>query len=418
MNNNPTNSSVTRCGETFEVRFDGFADLPTRKADDNFVDSPEFTCFGHRWFLRVHPGGNILSDDGKVAVFLRHESDGSIEVRPSFTVKQSRSKVAAYLDLGMYNYPSPAPGNLNAWGVPNFASRSTLIGALHEGSLFIEVQMRQPKPTNPPSQPFVPENPLCKNILNKFMDEESADVMFEVSSEQATDDSRAQRARTSTTFHAHRFILQECSSALGELCKSVGDSATIAITDAKPDIFRHLLYYLYGGKVDDEDLKDNAKDIIDAADKYGVVGLKLEAEASFVTSTTITIDNVMDNLLYADSKNCALLQEAVMDFAVENVDEVYEKVDFDKFPGHLVKDLMAAVNRGKKKDATSGNNNGITSGLASFFRGELNTMRISDLRRKLYEKGLDVDGSRETMIATLKENLYDCHTQRKLKENL
>jgi hypothetical protein len=153
-----------------------------------------------------------------------------------------------------------------------------------------------------------------------------------------------------------------------------------------------MLYYLYGGKVDDEDLKANAKDIIDAADKYGIVGLKLEAEASFVTSTTITIVNVMDNLLYADSKNCALLQEAVMDFAVENVDEVYEKVDFDNFPGHLVKDLMAAVNRGKKKIGASGNNN------------ELNTMRISELRRKLYEKGLDVDVSRETMIATLKEN--------------
>ena len=173
----------------------------------------------------------------------------------------------------------------------------------------------------------------------------------------------------------------------------MGDSATIAITDVKPDIFRHLLYYLYGGKVDDEDLKANAKGIIDAADKYGVVGLKLEAEASFVTSTTITIDNVMDNLLYADSKNCALLQEAVMDFAVENVDEVYEKVDFDNFPGHLVKDLMAAVNRGKKKNGASESGSSCQ---------ELNNMRISELRRKLYEKGLDVDGSRETMIATLK----------------
>ena len=82
-----------------------------------------------------------------------------------------------------------------------------------------------------------------------------------------------------------------------------------------------------------------------------------------------------------------------MDFAVENGDKVYEKVDFDNFPGHLVKELFSAVSRGKKKIGASGNNN------------ELNTMRISELRRKLYEKGLDVDVSRETMIATLKENL-------------
>ena len=38
-------------------------------------------------------------------------------------------------------------------------------------------------------------------------------------------------------------------------------------------------------------------------------------------------------------------------------------------------------------------------------------MRISDLRRKAHEKGLDIDGSREALIATLKgsawENIFD-----------
>ena len=34
----------------------------------------------------------------------------------------------------------------------------------------------------------------------------------------------------------------------------------------------------------------------------------------------------------------------------------------------------------------------------------MSTMRISDQRRKLDEKGLDIDGSRETLISALKEN--------------
>jgi hypothetical protein len=33
---------------------------------------------------------------------------------------------------------------------------------------------------------------------------------------------------------------------------------------------------------------------------------------------------MMDNLLYADSKNCALLKEAVMDYVVENGQDVLE----------------------------------------------------------------------------------------------
>jgi hypothetical protein len=254
--------------------------------------------------------------------------------------------------------------------------------------------MRQTEPKNSPPKPFVPENPLCKTILNKFMNEESSDVIFEVDGgEQASNDARDKRAKTSTTFYSHRFILQECSSALGELCKSVGDSATIPITDVKPDIFRHILYYLYGGKVDDEDLKANAKDIIDAADKYGVVGLKLQAEASFVTSMTITIDNVMDNLLYADARNCALLKEAAMDFIADNKSEAIAKLSFDDVPGHLMKDLLTSVARGEKEGLD-----------ASTDPNDFNTMRVSTLRKMLHDKGLDVDGSRETMIATLKEN--------------
>jgi len=31
---------------------------------------------------------------------------------------------------------------------------------------------------------------------------------------------------------------------------------------------------------------------------------------------------------------------------------------------------------------------------------KFNSMRINELRRKIHEKGLDIDGSRETLIAT------------------
>ena len=62
------------------------------------------------------------------------------------------------------------------------------------------------------------------------------------------------------------------------------------------------------GKVADADLKANAKDIVDACDRYEVVNLKLEAEAIQSASTTITIYNVLELLLYADEKNCALLK--------------------------------------------------------------------------------------------------------------
>jgi hypothetical protein len=206
---------------------------------------------------------------------------------------------------------------------------------------------------------------------------------------------KKKKAKASDLFHAHSHILKACAPMLAnlfDLDDRDGKLATATITDVKPDIFRHLLYHVYGGSVPEDELKANAKDIIDAADKYSIVNLKLEAEAAYVKSTDITMDNVMDNLLYADAKNCALLKEAAMNFLAENSTEAYEKVSFKDVPGYLMKDLILAFSKSEKKEAS-----GATT-------DELTSLSVNDLRRKLDEKGLSADGSREAMIESIRNN--------------
>ena len=63
-------------------------------------------------------------------------------------------------------------------------------------------------------------------------------------------------------------------------------------------------------------------------------------------AVTISIDNLVDNLLYADSKNCcALPNEAVIDFVVGTGTEVLDKVRLDDVPGGMFRDLLTAVTR-------------------------------------------------------------------------
>jgi len=124
-----------------------------------------------------------------------------------------------------------------------------------------------------------------------------------------------------------------------------------------------MLHYVYGGDVAEGELNTHAKVIINAADKYSIINLKLEAEAAYVKETKITMDNAMDNLLYADALNLALLKEVVMDFLAGN------------------STASQKTKRGKDYD--------------------LSAMSVSELRRKLDEKGLNVDGSREAMIEAL-----------------
>ncbi|KAL7543893.1 hypothetical protein ACHAXR_013386 [Thalassiosira sp. AJA248-18] len=274
-------------------------------------------------------------------------------------------------------------------GNEDFARRSKILDALEDGTLITVVRMRQIEAKDTPVPPFIPANPLCKNILKWYGDEKSADIVFEVGSECEGGRGARKRVKTAPTiFYAHRLILRYCAPTLGELCKSANKMSPIRITDVKPDIFHHMLYYIYGGELDEGDMMLYAKDIIDACDKYGVVHLKLEAEACYARSITLTVDNVLDNLLYADSKNCALLK--VMDYIVENGSNILGTVSFENVPGSMMTDLLTAVTRGKRKDdAGSGDN-------------DYDTMRVGALRKKLHEKGLDIDGSREAMIALLK----------------
>ena len=376
-----TPSSEFQEWSSAQVRFHGFANLST--AIDQYVNSSEFTFSGKQWRLRMYPGGYDGAVAGTVSIFLASLNNESSVADLRFNINKSAIQVSG-VECG---------STASATGWLGVVSREKVMESLVGGALVIEVFMRFDSKAQPP--PFIPENPSsCKVIQNMFNDQESSDVTIEVGEHAAKSNARKKAKTSPTTFYAHRAILQQCASVLYDMCGSGEEhSTTIQITDVSPEIFRHLLHYIYGGKVSDDDMKSNARDIINAADKYGVSNLKLEAEASLVNSTTITIDNMMEHLLYAEAKNCALLKETVLDFMVDNNVEVLQKVSFNNAPGSLVSDVLAAMARGTRKSGNNASND-----------DQLCTMRISDLRRKVHEKGLDVDGSREMLIAALEES--------------
>ena len=80
-----------------------------------------------------------------------------------------------------------------------------------------------------------------------------------------------------------------------------------------------------------------------------------------------------------------------MDFIAENSKEAAHKLSFGNVPGHVIPDLLTAVNRKGSEGGTIPDTN------------DLNSMRVNALRKMLHKKGLDVDGSREMMIARLEE---------------
>lgn len=195
------------------------------------------------------------------------------------------------------------------------------------------------------------------------------------------------------TFPAHRCIVETCSTTLAELFESNGNGTSpIPIDNVSPDIFRLLLSYIYGMKISNDEMKSHAREIIDVADRFGVVNLKLEAESFIVEDTTFTTENVKELLLYAESKNCALLKEAAMDYIVENKADIMDDVSFVDAPGTMLNDMLVAFIRSEKEDGDVGGSD----------ENKFASMRVSELRKKAHENGLNVDGSRETLISAIK----------------
>jgi len=374
---------------THTVHWHDFPSLSLEQ--DESVDSPEFMLLGNQWRVELSPGGHASAVEGRVSLYLSNMSDKAIDIQFGFSVNDENGK-QVYVERSATPHNFAPVGYRSSLGFTNFAKRSKLMRSLVKGTLIIEVHMKLAKPTKSVPPPFIPENPLTKMIQGLFLDEKSSDIIFEVAEGKGKNSAMKVAKTASVSFPAHRLIVENCSSIFAELCESHGDSTTpIQINDVTPDIFRLLLSYIYGRKLSEDDMVLHARDIIDAADKYGVVNLKLEAEASFVVGATFTIENVMELLLYAESKNCALLKEASMDYIVENKAEVIKKLSFaDMIPGTLMRDLLAAVSRGERNiDGSDGD------------ESQYHSMRISELRKRSYEKGLNVDGSREMLIAAL-----------------
>ena len=147
--------------------------------------------------------------------------------------------------------------------------------------------------------------------------------------------------------------------------------------------------YVYGGGLPEEDfVLEHAMDIIDAANYFGVVGIKLEAEAMFVASRSITAENVVEYILFADAKECALLKEYAVSVFTARLKDVMNSESFlelAKSP-QLMRELMMPV---------------VDCGTPPINGDDLGMMPVITLRRRLEEKGLDIDGTKEMLISRL-----------------
>jgi len=400
--------------ETIRVHFHNFKS-EIRKAGG--IQSQEFSCCGTKWSFILNVLNNLDNPDDvtqdNISISLwKGDISTVLSVDYKAIIKDLDGRYILNEELSDAKYGGQTHGRSLSHSTPIKVSHLIDLANNVDGTLTIELSMKLHNPPSSarPCKPFIPTNPMNNLMPSMFNDEETADVLFEVNQEEDTQSTRkSKKAKISPVrFYAHRCILKPCAPNLADLCENSERLSPIPISGVKPNIFHHLLHYTYGGKVPISELKQHAKDIINASDMYGITNLKLEAEVWYTKCLILSPENVMEELHYAESKNLALLKEMVMDYLVENSTQIINKSSLDNAPesSSLLRDVLTAISmKSRKNDDTATAAESSTSSTdTDSDHQKYRTMRVSSLRRILHDKGLGVDGSREVLVAALEKS--------------
>ena len=363
--------------------FDGFAALPHAVEDQ--TDGPEAELHGHTWKLYICPGGDVEEYKDHLSVFLalcepRPEAGVKADVTLRVINHAGRADKVHALPAGRIFGELDPPRSGPSWGIGNLIRHADVINAskgwLNGGALTLEADIRVYSKTPPLWSP--PSRGLS-NFLRLFESGESSDVTFIVGEERV---------------HAHRAILVAQSPVLSSLCADA--DADIEISEVSPAVFKEVLRFTYCDEVSSPDVLstlNGARDVLKAADRFGVTRLKQLAEIELATRH-LSVESAADLLLLADAHSCPQLKESATELFVSKAPEVMATAGWARLGASaaLLRELMGSM-AGTKRPRDDDDGEGAD---------RVKRMRVSELRKELADAGLDTDGARPQLEERLR----------------
>ena len=179
-------------------------------------------------------------------------------------------------------------------------------------------------------------------------------------------------------FRVHSAIIHAHSPILANHCDG-------SINGIPPKVFQLLLEHIYSGRQPaDYQILIHGKKLIDAANRYELVGLKMLVENVLVKERIITIENVAEYIVFADAQSCPLLKEYAISFFSVHCREVLKSESSKclRESGELLSEIMLLMNPDNE---------------------DSEDMDVNELRKELGKRKLDVDGSKDALISRLEE---------------
>jgi hypothetical protein len=300
------------------IDFCNFRNLP----DNEWVISPKFTCARREWKLHLNP----CDEDGYAQYHLQAAFEDKITVDFDLDLR----------DYGMTSFKSEEFPKICEHGAGGRIRKKKLSLLPRFSPLTIYVRIR------PHSDFWIhhavkPIPTLSEYISKLFNDEESADVAFKVKNEM---------------FYAHQHILKlRAVDLASDFCDSCDKTNPLPIDDVDPKIFCIMLKHSYGMDISTSVWNSHTKEILDASGKYGFSALKGHAETWYITKMQLTVNNAIDELLFADGNNLPKLKKRTMDYIIENGEAILASETFARLNAsqELTKEVMGVTFQSNKR---------------------------------------------------------------------
>ena len=357
-------SKITYKPSLLRFKFDNFASLPYER-DELIPSTIRYDCNGNLWQLYLIPG-----ETNFMSLYLDSKNNSTIDTIINISIKDANGATVRDYEINQEHIFD----EYSTFVIPQFIKRSVVLdatrGILKNGAFCIDVGIQFKDYENELVQP---KNDHCSKMLALLQSEERADATFTVGGK---------------VFRAHSPIIFAHSQLLGNRC---GDD----IQDVNPEVFQLLLEHIYTGEQPTEErILEHGKGLIDASNRYELIRLKMYVESIIVKKRVMTIENVSDYILFADAQCCPLLKEYAISFFSAHHRDVLKSEDSKKLKesGELLSEIIIQMNIGNDHDDDEAR-----------YSNDFEAMTVNELRKELFKLELDMDGSKEALIARLEE---------------
>ena len=379
--------------QTMVIKFHDFASLIQKR--DEPVLSPSVRAFGYKWKFQLFPLGHKTSSETTecISCYMQHIGDDTVFAKCSFRCKDS---------CRTFNKMRSFALGHSRHGFKNYLNRKDVLENYldEDGTLIIEVDMQiaVDKENDDVWYPkFIPNDVLTQLYHSSSEDDTNiADVAFDV-------DGRK--------FLAHKNILSVRSPPIFELMKDNNNNTTdnevvvVPIPNMESEIFEGVLKFVYCVEKPTIEDKSTATKYLLAADRLGIIDLKMFVESTIVEKFLDT-SNAAEMLILSDSHSCPLLKEATLKLYDTDASAVMESEGWSQLeesPRLLVEILKfcKVKQQSSASVATAVSNNRKNVGAVI---EDVANMDVTSLRVRLFEANLDIDGNQEILIARLKDH--------------